>query len=1094
MHVAEREEVRQMLHSCDHAVADHLHRALAPTGAVELSAQEVTERLAAIVDQVIELLLAERFDPREGQTLGADLARPYYAHPNALSRTQHVLAVELLQGLSPEQRIELHPRLMEVVSELAAGFLRESRRTLLAEQKSIRGALLTARQQVQDALHASEARFRAVFEEAAIGMSIGDVDGRILDINRALQTMLGYSADEMRRMNVSQLTHPDDAASVWELYLGLIEGKHDSFRTEKRYFRKDGGTIWCHLTVSLGRTAEGVPQFQIAMLENITERKRAEEALQQSEARFGSLVQHASDIIIVVDADGTRKYISPSVEHVLGYRPEELIGSKLSEVRHPDDEKRAHDFFEDVVAHPGQHRVAEYRVGRRDGSWGWFEITATNLLADPNVGGIVVNARDTTDRKQAEEALRQSEARFSSLIRNALDIVTILDADGTVRYESPAIERIFGYQQQELIGRNAFELVNPDDAPPTYAAFLTMLDDPTLTPTVEFRFRHKDGSWRWLEATGTNLLTDPAVGGIVVNSRDVTERKAAEGALRRSEAGLAEAQRLACLGSWEWHIATNHSTWSAGMHHLMGTTPERLSPSYEGFIERVHPDDRARVQAIVGEASVNHTDAAFECRMLRNAETEHILYSMTTPLFDAEGRFSGFRGTVQDISDRKRLEADLRHQAFHDSLTGLPNRRGFITRLDDALRTAIQRTQEVAVLFLDLDRFKVVNDSLGHMSGDQMLGAVAARLTALLRDADTLARFGGDEFAVLLTGDLLPDEAEWVAHRILAAFDSPFIVDGRELFITGSIGIVLSSTAPGGAMDLLQAADIAMYRAKATGPGGYAVFDPCMYASAVERLELETDLQRAVEQNELVLHYQPKIELKSGRMVAVEALIRWQHPTRGLLMPNDFLPLAEETGLIVPMGRWVLEEACRQAVAWRATVDGYAEALMCVNLSAREFRQHDLAAQMTRILAETGLPSTLLELEISEQVLLDDDGALASLVNLRALGVRLALDDFGTGHSALSSLRRLPIETLKIDRSFIQDMATDRKTRAVVQAVTSLAHELDMLVVAEGVETESHLEAVRGHGIDIVQGAYFAPALPAVEFANLLAMGGTKVI
>jgi len=321
---------------------------------------------------------------------------------------------------------------------------------------------------------------------------------------------------------------------------------------------------------------------------------------------------------------------------------------------------------------------------------------------------------------------------------------------------------------------------------------------------------------------------------------------------------------------------------------------------------------------------------------------------------------------------------------------------------------------------------------------------------------------------------------------MLVAFDVPFIINGRELFITGSIGIAFSSSALSGAMDLLQAADVAMYKGKATGPGGYAVFDPGMNASAVKRLELETDLQRAVERNELVLHYQPKVDLVTGAIVALEALLRWQHPRLGLLQPGDILQLAEETGLIVPIGRWALAEACRQAVAWRATLAGFGDCRMCVNLSAREFSQPNLVAQVTRILKETGLPQAALELEITEQVLVDDDQALASLRHLRQLGIHLALDDFGTGHSALSSLRRLPIENLKIDRSFVQDIVTDRKTRAVVQTVTALAHDLGMQVIAEGVETEAQLESVRNLSLDIVQGTYFAMALPAEECLALL--------
>jgi diguanylate cyclase (GGDEF)-like protein/PAS domain S-box-containing protein len=552
--------------------------------------------------------------------------------------------------------------------------------------------------------------------------------------------------------------------------------------------------------------------------------------------------------------------------------------------------------------------------------------------------------------------VRQSEARFGSLIRNALDLISILDADGTIRYESPAVERALGYQTDALLGRNAFELVHPDDLPATYAEFVAAINDPARTPTVEFRFRHCDGSWRWLEATGTNLLADPAVGGFVVNSRDVTERK------------------------------------------------------------------------------------------------EHA--------------------------------ARLWHQAHHDPLTGLLNRPGFIQRLDEALDHAGGAGESVAVLFMDLDRFKVVNDSLGHFSGDQVLVAVGTRLRALLRESDVLARFGGDEFAILLTSAVSTGTAEAVAQCMLEAFKTPFTINGGAFFMTASIGIALGSPTLSDTMLLMQAADVAMYIAKEYGPGGYAVFDPAMNDQAVERLELETDLQWAMERKELVLHYQPKIDLRSGATVAVEALLRWQHPSRGLLHPGDFLPLAEETGLMLPLGRWVLEEACRQAIAWRLA--GITDCMLSVNLSAWEFRQPDLVAQVTQVLTETELPPGALELEITEQVIVDNDAALSTLEQITNLGVHLALDDFGTGYSALTSLRRLPIETLKIDHSFVQGLLTDSKTRTVVRGVTTLAHDLGMQVIAEGVETQAQLEAMRDLGIDIVQGFYFAQALPAADCMMLL--------
>jgi len=439
---------------------------------------------------------------------------------------------------------------------------------------------------------------------------------------------------------------------------------------------------------------------------------------------------------------------------------------------------------------------------------------------------------------------------------------------------------------------------------------------------------------------------------------------------------------------------------------------------------------------------------------------------------DDRGSPQYFIAQIQDITARKAVEAQLRYQAHHDPLTDLPNRILFLERLGQSLA----RAPSVPVLFLDLDGFKVVNDSLGHAVGDRLLCTVARRLAAALREGDLLARFGGDEFAVLLEHATTVGEAVVAAQRLLAAVEPAVALDGHETVVRASIGIAVSSpelTDPG---ELLRAADVALYQAKADG-ASYAVFGPEMGARAVARLALESELRRAVERDELVLHYQPKVRLATGQIEWLEALVRWRHPTRGLLPPADFIPLAEETGVIVPLGRWVLREACRQARTWQAASPGAPSPIVCVNLSPRQFRSPDLVAQVAGILRDTGLPSSGLELEITEQVLMAGDAAVTTVRALKALGVGLAIDDFGTGYSSLSYLLRLPLDVLKVDRTFVRGIDREPANRAVVQAVTTLAHELGMAVVAEGIETAEELAVVRAVGVDVGQGDYFGRPL-----------------
>ena len=443
---------------------------------------------------------------------------------------------------------------------------------------------------------------------------------------------------------------------------------------------------------------------------------------------------------------------------------------------------------------------------------------------------------------------------------------------------------------------------------------------------------------------------------------------------------------------------------------------------------------------------------------------------------------------IQDITDRKRAESQLLHDAFHDALTGLPNRALFM----DHVKMAIQRSRRsgdrlFAALFLDLDRFKIINDSLGHMVGDQLLVGIAHRLEACLRPGDTVARLGGDEFTILLEDLASTEDAIDVARRVQEAVTQPFNIGGHEVFTTASIGIALSNTGYERAEDLLRDADTAMYRAKLEGKKRHVVFDKAMHDRAMEILQLETDLRRAITRKEFFLNYQPIVDLETGRVASFEALVRWRHPERGLVMPGDFVPVAEETGLIVPLGLWVLNEACRQMREWQRQGVTDSSVTMSVNLSGRQFSQADLIDQISSALRESGLKAVNLKLEITESMVMENfDTAIDMLTQLRVLGVGLSIDDFGTGYSSLSYLHRFPIDTLKIDRSFVTQMTDNSENAEIVRTIVTLARSLDMAVVAEGVETADQLRQLSDLGCDYGQGYLFSRPVGAGQAAELL--------
>ncbi|HKH39999.1 MAG TPA: EAL domain-containing protein [Rubrobacter sp.] len=466
------------------------------------------------------------------------------------------------------------------------------------------------------------------------------------------------------------------------------------------------------------------------------------------------------------------------------------------------------------------------------------------------------------------------------------------------------------------------------------------------------------------------------------------------------------------------------------------------------------------------------------------------VFVTATPLFDARGDLAGMIGISSDISERKALLEELERRASHDPLTGLPNRHTFVERIGQALRRTRRRqnSREVGVLFMDLDGFKTINDSLGHEAGDRLLVTVAERLRNRLRSEDVLARFGGDEFAVLLEDTAGASEAIRVAQRIAEDLREPFTVDDFQVSLSTSIGITLGTAhANDDPERMLREADSAMYRAKEQGPGRYAVFDPAMQARAQERLELEAELRRALEQEEFVLYYQPEVSLHDGKMVGFEALLRWQHPERGLLKPAAFVPIAEDTDLIAPIGRWVLEEACQQAKRWEEERPLASPMTMEINLSSKQLRRQGLVRTVEEALARADLEAHTLALDMTETVLIrvSEDNTQA-LDALKEMGVRLGLDDFGTGYSSLSYLKRLPVDRVKVDKSFVKGLGENATDTALVRMIIDLCHTLGVEIVAEGIETSEQAVLLRDMGCDLGQGYYFARPLPGEELAERL--------
>ena len=634
---------------------------------------------------------------------------------------------------------------------------------------------------------------------------------------------------------------------------------------------------------------------------------------------------------------------------------------------------------------------------------------------------------------------------------------------------------MLGYPPDVLLGTVGFDYVHTEDAAFVAESFAQILKRPGVHAPLQFRVRTKDGSSRHVEAIPNNRLDDPILRGVVLTFRDLSDRVRVEEALREAE------ERYRTLVE-QIPAVTYIDKVTDGPDEPIYTSPqieEMLGYTSEEWLrgrlwsQCLHPDDRERVLAADERFENGRESFSEEYRLIAKDGSVVWVREEAVETRDYAGEPQYWQGVIFDITERKNLEEELQHRALHDTLTGLPNRALFSDRLRHAVDRTRRETGKIAVLLMDLDDFKLVNDSLGHRAGDELLVDVGGRLLASLRTADTAARLGGDEFAVLLENLADVGEAERVAERILDTLRPPFALGERETLVTASIGIAFDDTTATnqGPEELMRDADVAMYRAKRSGKARYALFEESMSAKVMERLELIDDLLRALAREELALRYQPKVSLATGRIVGFEALLRWEHPERGLLLPEGFVPLAEETDLIVPIGRWVLREACHQARAWQQRYPCDPPLVVCVNLSAKQLRDPALFRDVHQVIRESGLEPSGLDLEITESVAMEDASAtVATLEELHALGVRVIIDDFGTGYSSLSRLESFPVDYIKVDRSFVSRLEEETGARVLVKAMIDLAHALGLEAIAEGVETAGQLERLREMGCDLAQG------------------------
>ncbi len=790
------------------------------------------------------------------------------------------------------------------------------------------------------------------------------------------------------------------------------------------------------------------------------------------------ILDGTGDAYLAVDCDWRLTYITRRAEQLLGTSAQSLLGEDLWE-RFPGAEA---DFLPPLDQAMQQRESVDFQQA--------YEPLGLQLEihAFPNLDGLAILFRDITEQRRREQALHESNQRLQTILDSASEGIITTTHDGHVLSFNQAAERLFGYRESEVLGRDITMLMPPQFAD-HHAGYMSHFLETGQGEVVggeprEMSALHKNGTPLTIEIAISVMRRDGQV-LFLATLRDVSERKRQEQALRRSESMLNKAQSIANIGSWEWRPKEDALFWSPQVYRIFDRDPAEGPPDYERFMQYVHPEDREMVTTAILESLEQRKTYSLEHRLRRADGGIRYVHEQGEVSLDAQGEVESLIGTVQDISERKRAQQALEYMSNYDPLTGLPNRSLLRDRLQHALYQAEREEQLVAVMFLDLDRFKTINDSLGHAVGDGLLKEVARRLKQRIRQGDTVARLGGDEFVIILESIRHVDDAAHVASDILLALEQPCRVEGHEIVIGTSIGITIYPFDDDNIDDLLRDADTAMYRAKAEGRNNYQYFSAEMTEDARRHMELERDLRHALERDEFELHFQPQLSLADDSVSGLEALLRWRCEKSGPVSPAEFIPVLEETGLIHQVGRWVLEEACRRNKAWQDA--GLEPLRVAVNVSARQFRRTDFVEQVEGALEESGLDPRWLELEITEGLLVENvDTTIEQLNRLVSMGVSISVDDFGTGYSSMSYLKRFPLHTLKVDQSFVRDIGIDADDDAIVRAVIAMAHGLHLKVVAEGVETEQQLQFLKALDCDQIQGYLISRPLPGDELVEWL--------
>ncbi|MFJ2692634.1 EAL domain-containing protein [Pseudomonas sp. NPDC087336] len=983
----------------------------------------------------------------------------------------------------------------------------------------------------QRQLHEGRRRYQEIFEGSGVALCVLDMSGlrSVFDKAQLLhdeQLQAWLAAPEQRRQLLQelritevnqvalQLLNVNTCDQVWRLLIdgNPVEGSaignqvlqavhRQQQQLELEIKLQDATGRDQHLWLVL-RLPQNPDDFKAVILSitDITSRKLIELSQQEREGFWSDVVRTVPDHLYVQDVISQRMIFSNHhLGQTLGYNRTELqqMGEYFWEILlHPDDADYYHRSRQSQrQGGYSQLMQCQLRFRHRDGQWRRFDIREQALARDKHdqVTRIIGVAKDVTEQIEASESLRDSEQRYRMLAESISDVIISTDSRLALNYVSPSVQAVLGYEV-EWIFQNGWQstIANPQQLSGIYQLMDRVgkaLDKPEQLAHLRSQVQTQLFLFDCLRADGRKIPIELRLvlvwdengtfEGVLGVGRDISQQRRAEKDLRMAATVFEHSTSAILITDPAGYIVQANEAFS----RVSGYAVEQVLDQLPNMLT-VDEQQEAHLRYVLKQLNQHSTWEGEVWLRRRNGE-HYPAWVGITAVLDDEGDLASYVCFFSDISERKASEQRIHRLAYYDALTHLPNRTLFQDRLHTALQAAERQKSWVVLMFLDLDRFKPINDSLGHAAGDRMLKEMATRLLGCVDDDDTVARMGGDEFTLLLqpraNREIALTRAIHVAEQILASLVKPFVLEGREFFVTASIGIALSPQDGNELSQLMKNADTAMYHAKERGKNNFQFYQADMNASALERLELESDLRHALEQNEFVLYYQPQFSGDGKRLTGAEALLRWRHPRRGLVPPGDFIPVLEELGLVVDVGDWVISEACRQLKTWHQAKVRVPK--VSVNISARQFSDGQLGTRIANILRDTGLPPACLELELTESILMREvSEAMQILAGLKNLGLSIAVDDFGTGYSSLNYLKQFPIDVLKIDRTFVDGLPSGEQDAQIARAIIAMAHSLNLAVIAEGVETQEQLDFLREHGCDEVQGYLFGRPMPAHTF------------